>query len=297
MESVVTLVTCPDRPALGAAEIEAARAALAVRGAAIGTPDWLAAGIACDIVCDLPAGDAGAAVREAMQNRPVDVCAQPAAGRRKRLLVADMDSTIVTGESLDELADFAGRKAEIAAITRRAMNGELDFPGALRERVAMLAGLPASALEATLARLALMPGAATLVRTMRAHGAYAALVSGGFRHFTRAVAARCGFDEDLSNELILADGHLAGRVAEPILGREAKQAALERLAAERGLPLSATLSVGDGANDLPMLLAAGLGVAYRAKPAVAAAARCRVDHGDLTALLYFQGYRRSELVG
>ena len=142
-----------------------------------------------------------------------------------------------------------------------------------------------------------MPGAVTLVRTMRAHGAYAALVSGGFRQFTRDVAARCGFDEDRSNELLLADGRLAGRVAEPILGREAKLAALEELAAARRLPLAATLAVGDGANDLPMLLAAGLGVAYRAKPSVAAAARCRVDHGDLTALLYFQGYRRDELAG
>jgi phosphoserine phosphatase len=297
MESVVTLVTPPDRPALGPAEIAAARGALAEVGRPPDGPDWLAPGIACDLATDAPPGTAGPAVAAALAGLPIDLCAQLVVGRRKRLLVADMDSTIVTGESLDELADLAGRKAEIAAITRRAMNGEIDFATALRERVAMLAGLPVAALDATLERLVLMPGARTLVRTMRAHGAYAALVSGGFRHFTRAVAARCGFDEDLSNELELTNGHLAGRVAEPILGREAKRAALERLAAARGLPLSAALGVGDGANDLPMLLAAGLGVAYRAKPAVAAAVRCRVDHGDLTALLYFQGYRRSELAG
>jgi phosphoserine phosphatase len=296
MDSVVTLVAPPDGPALAPAALDAARAALAALGPAPAEVAWLAPGIACDLATPAEPAAAGAAVAAALAGQPVDLCAQPAAGRRKRLLVADMDSTIVTGESLDELAGFAGRQAEVAAITRRAMNGELDFAAALRERVAMLAGLPAAALAATLDRLDLMPGAVTLVRTMRAHGAYAALVSGGFRQFTRAVAARCGFDEDRSNELLLTDGRLAGGVAEPILGREAKLAALEDLAAARGLPLAATLAVGDGANDLPMLLAAGLGVAYRAKPAVAAAARCRVDHGDLTALLYFQGYRRSELV-
>jgi phosphoserine phosphatase len=232
-----------------------------------------------------------AALAPPMADQPLDWCLQPLEGRRKRLLVADMDSTIINVECLDELADFAGLKAEISAITERAMRGELEFEGALRERVGMLKGLPLTALQAAYdERVRLNPGARTLVRTMAAHGARCVLVSGGFTFFTERVAQAAGFHSHRANTL-LADGDaLSGAVAEPILGREAKLAALKSDADMLGIPLAATLAVGDGANDLAMIEAAGLGVAYRAKPVVAAQADARVDHADLTALLYFQGY-------
>jgi phosphoserine phosphatase len=227
----------------------------------------------------------------------VDVCVQPTAGRRKRLLVADMDSTIINVECLDELADFAGLKAEISAITERAMRGELPFEGALRERVGMLKGLPVEALQAAYdERVRLNPGARTLVRTMAANGARCVLVSGGFTFFTRRVAEAAGFHADRANTLKEAAGKLTGEVGEPILGREAKLAALREEAVGLAIPLSETLAAGDGANDLAMINAAGLGVAYRAKPIVAAEADAKVDHADLTALLYFQGYRADQFV-
>jgi phosphoserine phosphatase len=237
------------------------------------------------------------AVRAAIGTAAIDAIAVPAINRRKRLLVADMDSTIVTGETLDELADCAGLKPRIAAITARAMNGELDFKAALRERVAMLRGLPVDALERTWQRMRLTPGARELVATMRAHGARAALVSGGFNFFTARVAALCGFDRHHSNVLLNDGAVLTGFVAEPILDRDTKLHTLTNLAAELFLPLEATLAVGDGANDLDMLLAAGLGVAFHAKPIVAAAARARVDHAGLRALLFAQGYRAAEFTG
>ncbi|MGZ3377351.1 MAG: phosphoserine phosphatase SerB [Phenylobacterium sp.] len=231
------------------------------------------------------------ALAGALDGQPVDWCLQPLAGRRKRLLVADMDSTIINVECLDELADFAGVKAEISAITERAMRGELPFEGALRERVAMLKGLPITALEQTYdERVRLNPGARTLVRTMAASGARCVLVSGGFNFFTARVAAEAGFQADRANWLKSEKGQLTGEVGEPILGREAKLAALREEAAAHGLELSAAIAIGDGANDLAMIEAAGLGVAYRAKPIVAAQADARIDHCDLTALLYFQGY-------
>ncbi|MBL8673070.1 MAG: phosphoserine phosphatase SerB, partial [Alphaproteobacteria bacterium] len=231
---------------------------------------------------------------------PVDLAVQPAAGRRKRLMLADMDSTMVTGETLDEMAAHAGLKDVIAAITRRSMNGELDFPTALRERVAMLAGLPEQAIAATLAAMDYSPGAATAVATMRAHGCRCVLISGGFAPFTARVRAALGFDEDHANRLEMAGGKLTGRLVEPILDKDAKLATLRRRAADLGLGLDATLTVGDGANDLPMLTAAsaggGIGVAWRGKPAVAAQARYRLDHADLTGLLWLQGYREREVV-
>lgn len=298
MDHVLTLIAPATGPALDEAHLHAARAALKALHATVGSPRWLKRGEAADLpFAELDPDQADAAVRAALGAVPVDLAAQPHEGRRKRLLVADMDSTIVTAETLDELADFAGLKDRIAAITARAMNGELDFAAALRERVAMLAGLPERTLEQAYDRVALTPGAATLVATMRAHGAFCALVSGGFRFFTTRVRDRVGFHLDQANELIIEDGRLAGRVAEPILDKDAKLATLRRLAGEQGVPLSATVTVGDGANDLPMLQAAGLGVAFRAKPSVAAAARVRVDHADLTALLWIQGYTEQELVG
>ena len=273
------------------------RAALTALGADCGSPDWLAEAEAVDLpFTHLAPEVATAAARAALGGATVDAIAQPIAGRRKRLLLADMDSTIVTTETLDELAAEAGLKDQIAAITARAMNGELDFAAALRARVAMLKGLPEAALGRTWATTELMPGAATLVATMRAAGAHTALVSGGFSYFTGRVAALTGFHEHHSNTLGLADGALDGSVAEPILDRDAKLATLKRLASALGLGLSEALSVGDGANDLPMLLAAGLGIAFRAKPVVRAQARAQVVHGDLTALLFAQGFRRDEFL-
>ena len=232
------------------------------------------------------------AADQALAGITIDHCVQPAEGRRKRLLIADMDSTIIGCECLDELADFAGVKAAVSEITERAMRGELEFEGALRERVAMLAGLDMSALKACYEqRVRLNPGARTLVTTMAAHGARCLLVSGGFTYFTSRVAVAAGFHEDRANRMIEADGALTGAVADPILGREAKLAALTEESERLGLDLSESLAIGDGANDLAMIEAAGLGSAYRAKPLVAARAAARIDHADLTALLYFQGYR------
>ena len=240
-------------------------------------------------------GGVRTAVERAVEGMPVDACAQPWSGRKKRLFVADMDSTIINVECLDELADFAGVKDKVAAITERAMRGELEFEGALRERVAMLKGLELRALQQAYdERVRLNPGAETLVRTMAAGGARCVLVSGGFSFFTRRVAQAAGFHTQRANTLTEDGDTLAGAVGEPILGREAKLAALKEEAAALDLPLSETLAIGDGANDLAMIEAAGLGLAYRAKPVVAARADARIDHADLTAVLYFQGYRTEE---
>ncbi|NNE40401.1 MAG: phosphoserine phosphatase SerB [Marinicaulis sp.] len=234
-------------------------------------------------------------LRTYLKNKPVDIHVQPIAGRRKRLLIADMDSTIIEQECIDELAEYAGKRAEISDITERAMRGELDFEAALKERVAMLKGLPESVLQETFdKRITLTPGAKTLVQTMNKLGAVTALVSGGFTFFTSRVAAACGFQIDQANELIIENGVLTGEVKMPILGRQAKEDALRRIAAENGIDLNETIAVGDGANDLSMLEAAGLGVAFFAKPAVAEMADARIDHSDLTALLFFQGIAQSE---
>ena len=239
-----------------------------------------------------------ALVDHGLKDMPVDHCVQVAQGRRKRLLVADMDSTIIGCECLDELADFAGVKDAVSAITERAMRGELDFEAALRERVAMLKGLPVSALQTCYdERVRLNAGAKTLISTMAASGARCLLVSGGFTFFTARVAAAAGFAEDRANRLIEAQGCLTGAVAEPILGKAAKLATLEQEARALGLDISQTVAIGDGANDLAMIEAAGLGIAYRAKPIVAARAHARIDHSDLTALLYFQGYTQDAFVG
>ena len=240
-------------------------------------------------------------IRIALGALPIDVNVLPADNRRKRLLVADMDSTIITCECLDEIADFAGLKSKVAAITERAMRGEVAFEPALRERVKLLAGMPDATLQKVYdERVRLTPGARALVQTMRAQGAYTVLVSGGFTFFTSRVALAAGFERNRANTLLVSGGKLDGMVAEPILGREAKLATLIETANERALPLSAALAVGDGANDLAMIEAAqeagGLGVAFHAKPLVAAAAQARINHGDLAALLYLQGYNRSEFV-
>jgi phosphoserine phosphatase len=232
-----------------------------------------------------------------LDGAPIDIVIQPVANRRKKLFLADMDSTMIQQECIDELAEYVGLKAEVSAITERAMRGELPFEPALRERVALLKGLPLSVIDEIIAnRITLMPGGRELVATMRANGTYCALVSGGFTVFTGPIAGMLGFQEHRSNHLVIEDEKLAGRVEEPIVGREAKYEALVELRDKFGLAVEDTLAVGDGANDLAMLGEAGLGVAYHAKPAVAEAAAARVDHGDLTALLYMQGYERRDFV-
>jgi phosphoserine phosphatase len=293
MTHVATFISNPATPSLTDTHLaEAARELPAAR-----PPVWLAAGVAADIPFTPAAGQDArhlmAVLRSSMPG--IDVAIQSVAHRRKRLLVADMDSTMIGQECIDELAGVLGLKDQVAEITERAMNGEIAFEPALRERVALLRGLPASVVDNVLGeRITLMPGALELVRTMKAHGAYAALVSGGFTVFTGPVAAMIGFDEHRSNTLMVEGDTLSGTVLEPILGKEAKLSSLQELAATHGLMQQETLAVGDGANDLAMLQAAGLGVAYHAKPAVAAAADLRVDHGDLTALLYIQGYSSND---
>jgi phosphoserine phosphatase len=263
----------------------------AVLGGAVG---WLAS-TACDISASGDAAETEAAARASIGDRPIDVVVQPAAGRRKRLLVADFESTIIENEMLEELADFLGMRAHVAEITRRAMNGEIDFVSALTERVALLRGLPASVLDQAAARIRLMPGAETLIATLRRGGVYTALVSGGFTVFAEPIATRLGFDRVVANRLDIADGKLAGTLTPPIVTGATKRETLVSIAAELGLSLQETVAVGDGANDLPMIQEAGLGVAFRAKPTVAAASRWRIDHADLTALLYAQGYREREI--
>jgi phosphoserine phosphatase len=244
---------------------------------------------------DKPIQDLREHLQTFVADLPVDIVVQPVASRRKKLLVADMDSTVIGQECIDELADFAGLKGKVALITERAMRGEIEFEPALRERVALLKGLPASVVDRVLAeRITLDPGAKLLVATMRANGARAILVSGGFTSFVDRIRTMVGFDESYANRLIETDGNLAGEVEEPILGRAAKLATLEDAIIRLDLDASETLAVGDGANDLAMLGRAGLGIAYHAKPKVAEAADARIDHNDLTALLFAQGYRRSE---
>ncbi|HKH34258.1 MAG TPA: phosphoserine phosphatase SerB, partial [Beijerinckiaceae bacterium] len=276
MTFVATLISNPRAPAITEAVLRQARAAL-------GTPHpahRLHGEIAADILFDGPDQGRSAALRTILAGQPIDIVVQPAKRRRKRLFLADMDSTMIEQECIDELAGYVGLKREVAAITERAMRGEVAFEPALRERVALLEGLPVSVVDEIIAtRITLTPGGRTLVATMRAHGAYTCLVSGGFTLFTGPIARMIGFDEHRSNRLLAANERIAGRVEEPILGREAKLATLIALRERLGLAREDTIAVGDGANDLAMLGEAGLGVAFRAKPAVAAAAHARIDHG------------------
>jgi phosphoserine phosphatase len=299
--TAITLVCNPETEALGDDLIDdAINRLLELGDGAEIMRRTLAEGVAEDFVVagELRRRDVEDALFDVIAAAPVDIIVQPAAHRRKRLLIADMDSTIIGQECIDELADFAGLKAEISAITERAMRGELDFEAALKTRVAMLKGLAESTLdEAFRTRITLNPGATTLVQTMNKFGATTVLVSGGFTYFVERVSAITGFSRFQANELLLSGGMLTGAVKLPILGRQAKEAALRAIAAEMSAPLEETLAVGDGANDLDMIGAAGLGVAYRAKPKVAAAADASIVHGDLTALLYAQGIARSEFVG
>jgi phosphoserine phosphatase len=296
MSLVATLICHPANPALDSTVVDGARAILSEAGPA----HWLFDEVAVDIPFDSDEPIAAIVTRltQARGDLPIDIVVQPRIDRRKKLFLADMDSTMIGQECVDELADFAGLKAHVASITERAMRGDIAFEPALRERVALLKGLAVGVVDEVLKqRITLTPGGRELVATMRAHGAYTCLISGGFTLFTNAIAAMIGFQENRANELKVLDGKLTGEVAEPILGRAAKLATLIELREAFDLDNLDTLVVGDGANDLGMIEAAGLGVAYHAKPAVAAAAAARIDHGDLTALLYAQGYRREEFVG
>ena len=287
---IATLIANPARPALTEEALRCASSVLA--GASV---RLLAEGVAAEFDAGGDPAAVEARLREALGGLALDVAVLPAPARRKRLFLADMDSTMIDQECIDELADFVGLKPQVAAVTERAMRGEIAFEPALRERVALLRGLPLDIVGKIIAeRITLTPGGRELVRTMRRDGAYACLVSGGFTLFTGPVAAMIGFQENRANRLLTEGDALAGAVAEPILGKEAKRDTLRELRGKLALAPEDVLAVGDGANDLAMLGEAGLGVAYHAKPAVAAAARVRIDHGDLTALLYLQGYRREE---
>ncbi|MHC0051934.1 phosphoserine phosphatase SerB [Actibacterium sp. D379-3] len=289
---VATLLTNPAAPALDTTTTEALRNAWGG-----GAARWLAPEIAAEFPL-AAAPDNLWDVWGEMQALGIDLVVQRAEGRRKKMLLADMDSTMIQQECIDELAAEAGIGPRVAEITARAMNGELDFEGALRERVGLLAGLDAAVIDKVLAtRITFTPGGAELIATMKANGGFAVLVSGGFTNFAAKVAADLGFDESRANTLLIADGKLTGRVAEPILGREAKVSALRDISARLGLDVADVMAVGDGANDLGMLGLAGAGVALHAKPSVAAECDIRINHGDLTALLYIQGYARDDFAG
>ena len=298
MTHIATLISNPAAPALDTAALDRARAALPQAA----VPRWLDPGIAADIpftpVGAIDQRGLAAQIRAVLTGRPVDVVVQPVAHRRKQLFLADMDSTMIGQECIDELADYVGLKPLVARITERAMRGEIAFEPALRERVALLKGLSLSVVDEVIKkRIVLTPGGRTLVATMRANGAYTCLVSGGFTPFTSQIGAMIGFNEDRANTLLVeSDDRLSGFVGEPILGREAKLETLNELRRRLGLAQEDTMAIGDGANDIPMISAAGLGIAYHGKPAVAQAAAAQIDHGDLTALLYAQGYSRSEFV-
>jgi len=297
MNHILTLICNPRTADLGDDTLATATASLTELGAETSGVDWLAQGIACDIPFDgLDLQAAEAAVRQRLEGLPVDIIAQQNSNRRKKILIADMDATMVRGETLDELAEFAGCKDDVSAITKRAMHGEIRFIDALKQRIKLLEGLPLENLEKTMAGVELTPGGPALVQTMKANGAVTMLISGGFTYFTDRVRDLIGFDQARGNSFEISDGKLTGQVLEPIINKDAKLENLKNLAAQHNIADADTMAVGDGANDLPMLMAAGIGVAYHAKPVVTKSARVAINHGDLTALLYLQGYRADEFV-
>jgi phosphoserine phosphatase len=287
MDSVLLLIAAPGSGAITGEIVSM------LRDLGGGEPRWLAEAEAAEV----PLFDRWPELRKELPNLPVDLAVVPLANRRKRLLIADMDSTMIQQECIDELGVMAGVGDHIKEVTARAMRGELDFEGALKERVGLLKGLEEGIIARIIReRITFMPGGRTLVATMKAHGAYTALVSGGFTPFTAHVASHLGFDENQANELIIRDGRLEGEVGMPILGQQAKVEALHRISQRLGISPADAVAVGDGANDIPMLLKAGMGVALHAKPKVQEQAKIAINHGDLTALLYLQGYAKSDFV-
>lgn len=295
---VTTLLANPELTPINDAEVNAVVDALTNQGAFVTSVAWLERAVACDIYFDkLPLDDARETLAHLLAAVPFDAITQEKKSRRKKLLVSDMDSTIITIECIDELADYAGLKEKVAAITERAMNGELDFVAALNERVALLAGMPESVLQECYdSRVKLMPGAEALVKTMAANGASTVLISGGFTFFTSRVAKAAGFEEHVANVLDVKDGKLTGKVKPPIVDKHVKKETLLARMDALGLGRDETLAAGDGANDLPMLLSSGLGVAFHAKPSVKAEAVHKIDHCDLSALLYAQGYVKRDFI-
>lgn len=264
-------------------------------GAELDTGHWLNEKLAWQVEFDKTPDGALQSLRKKAANWQVDVNIVQGANQRKKLLIADMDSTMIEQECIDELADAAGTGDKVRAVTARAMNGELDFEDALRERVATLKDLPSGVIgEVIASRITFMPGGRELIATMRQNNVYCALISGGFTHFTAYVGAELGFHEHQANELIIQDNLLTGEVSNPILGRDAKVGALQRITSDFGFSLDEAIAVGDGANDIPLLHTAGMGVAIHAKPAVKQQVDIQIDHGDLSALLYLQGFERSE---
>lgn len=298
MNLVLTLVAAPGRSDLDTGIIRAIRAALAGAGGAPSEPDWLAPGLACDITFQqIDPAAAQDITRSLLQTRRVDCYAQPVLGRKKRLLVCDMDATIVTGETLDDLSGFASDKKAIDELTQKSVSGDIGFTESLIARAELLQGLTEKEFAAAYAKVKLSPGATTLIRTLRADGVYTALVSGGFRYFTSRVRDSVGFFADVANDFEMKDGKTTGKLVPPIVdpaGEHGKLGWLNRLSKKLGLDLAATAAIGDGANDIPMLTSAGMGCAYRGKERVRAAIRCQLNHADLTGLLYFMGYRQSD---
>lgn len=288
---VATLIADPSKRGLSDDEIWLVRNFLEEEFHTTKDPDWLKLGVACDIKFQGPSlNDVRAVAHQKFRGQSFDLIIQPTDGRKKMLLLADMDSTIIQGETLDELANLADLKNEVAGITSRAMRGEIEFQDALKQRVKMLKGLPTDCLEEVFKNISLNPGAKTLVQTMRLNGALTVLVSGGFKFFTSRIADQLGFNEEHANDLIVEGGKLTGEVKEPILDKNAKLDLLQNYASAQGLCISSSIAIGDGANDLPMIKRAGLGVAYHAKPIVQEDAAAVINFGDLTAALYLQGY-------
>ncbi|WP_374652548.1 phosphoserine phosphatase SerB [Dongia sp.] len=300
MDLVLTLVSAPDKARLEPALLAEIAGALSRAGAAVATPDWLDPGFACDLAFHgLDAGQAQNVAKAMLGGAAVDCYAQAAEGRKKRLLLCDMDSTIVTAETLDDLSVFANDKAEIDALTLKSIKGEMNFTQSLVARVALLKGLTEAEFAAAYMKIEVSPGAEALIRTLRRDGCYTALVSGGFRYFTSRIATRVGFDIDISNEFEMADGKTTGKLVPPIVdpdGEYGKLGRLRHLARECGIELSAAAAIGDGSNDIPMLNAAGMGCGYRGKPKVKAATGCQLNYADLTGLLFYMGYRRDQFV-